>query len=338
MSPVNWLRSKILAIRPHEVAFQRMGARIDPPQVPGLQKIADSLRTGFNLTLEDDRLDGLTERVAAAVDPGFVGFAHEGVGMCLALLDEMWNADRAPRFLERCRGTYDIFVMLGIGFAWARVPWTRRLEGRALRLPAPYDGMIFNGYGFHEACFKSGGVIENTPRPSGLSESPLRAFDHGLGRAVWFMCGGSPSRIAETVARFDASRRPDVWAGLGTACAYAGRAYADMNEYARVLRELSAHVGDGENREPFSIGVVLAAELVRRTRHETPWVAHATESLLGLNFVEAGAVAERAWTEAERLATSTPFSMYASYAGAMGTQLASARASADASTGRARTA
>jgi enediyne biosynthesis protein E3 len=313
MSLASWLRQKVFGIRPRDMEFARMGARIDAEQAVGLQAILDSARLGFNVALADDRVEDLSERVARVVEPAFLGFAHEGAGMCLALLDGIRDRERVPRFFERCLGSYDFFVPLGVGFALARAPWLRGgVEARAARFPPAYDGLILNGYGFHEACFRSRGALERTPVPRGLSAAGARCLDHGIGRAVWFMCGGSPERIASALASFEAERREDLWAGLGTACAFAGRAHADEAGYRAALGKLDAMLGP--YREAFEVGVVLAAELARRTRHPTRWVSQATQTFLGLSDVEAGAVAVRAWAEAHAEKPTGPFATYARFA------------------------
>lgn len=314
MSIFSSLRRKVLHLGPEDTAFTRMGARIDPEQMAGLQAILESARIGFNTALEDDRVEDLTERVARRVDPGFVGFAHEGVGMCLTLLDEMRDRQRVPRFFERCIGTYDFFVPLGVGFALARAPYVRGgIERRAARFPPCYDGLVLNGAGFHETCFKSRGVLERTPRPRGLSPDGARCFDHGVGRAVWFMCGGSAERVRDAIERFSAERREDLWAGVGTACAFAGSAHADPEGYNAVLGKLDGFVGP--HRGVFQVGVTLAAELARRTRHPSRWVARATDRFLGLTEAEAGALADRAWKRAEAEgAAAAPYAMYRKFA------------------------
>jgi hypothetical protein len=282
MSWTTLLRRKLFALGPEDTSFTTLGAHIDPEQRVGLQAIVESARVGFNLTLEDDRVEDLTERVTAVVEPRFLGFAHEGVGMALTVLDELRDRRRVPRFFERCIGVYDFFVPLGVGFALARIPWTRgSVERRARVLPAP---------------FHSRGVLANTPVPRGLSPDGARCFDHGVGRAIWFMCGGAPERIREALAGFPAARHEDLWAGLGTACAFAGSAHPDEAGYAAVLDGMDAFVGP--HRDFFQAGVVVAAELARRTGHPSRWVARACERFLGVTDTEAGKIAERAWAEA----------------------------------------
>jgi hypothetical protein len=314
VSILSSVRSRMFHLGPEDTAFTRMGARIDPEQMIGLQAILESARIGFNTTLENDRVEDLTERVAGRVDPAFVGFAHEGIGMCLTLLDEMHDRQRVPRFFERCLGTYDFFVPLGVGFALARAPFVRGgIERRAARFRPCYDGLVLNGAGFHEACFKSKGVLERTPTPRGLSADGARCFDHGVGRAVWFMCGGSAERVRDAIAKFPPERHEDLWAGIGTACAFAGSAHADPAGYDAVLGKLDGYLG--AHRGVFQVGVTLAAELARRTRHPSRWVARATERFLGLTDSEAGALAERAWTSAHAEgAEAVPYAMYRKFA------------------------
>jgi hypothetical protein len=314
MSFASLLRRKLFTLGPRDTSFAALGARIDPEQRVGLQAIVESARIGFNLTLEDDRVEDMTERVAQRVEPRFLGFAHEGIGMGLTVLDEIRDRQRLPRFFARCIGTYDFFVPLGVGFALARMPWVRSgLERRATRLPPPYEGLVLNGGGFHQALFRSGGVLARTPVPRGLSPDGVRCFDHGVGRATWFMCGGSPERVREAIAQFPAERHEDLWAGLGTACAFAGSAYPDEAGYDAVLATLDGFLG--RHREVFQVGVVVAAELARRTRRPSRWVARASERFLGLTEAEAGAVAERAWNEAHAEgAEPAPYAMYRKFA------------------------
>ena len=316
MSLTTLVRRTLFALSPEDTAFTSLGAHIDPEQRAPLQAIVESARVAFNLTLEDDRVEDLTERVAAVVEPRFLGFAHEGVGMALTVLDEVRDRQRVPRFFARCIGTYDFFVPLGVGFALARIPWTRGgVERRARVLPVPYEGLVLNGCGFHQALFKSRGVLARTPVPR-LSPDGARCFDHGVGRAIWFMCGGSPERIREAVAGFPGERHEDLWAGLGTACAFAGSAHPDEAGYDAVLDALDRL--PGPHRESFQTGVVVAAELARRTGHPSRWVARACGRLLGVTDAEAGTVAERAWAQAHGGGVdAAPYATYRKFATAM---------------------
>jgi hypothetical protein len=328
MSFLTSLRHRVLSLTPEDTSFTKMGARIDLEQQPGLQAILDSARVGFNTTLEDDGLDDLTGRVAARVPAAHVGFAHEGVGMCLTLLDLMRDRQRVTRFFDRCLGTYDFFVPLGVGFALARSPWVPGgIEGWAARFPPCYEGLVLNGAGFHEACFKSKGALERTPKPRSLSPDAARCFDHGIGRATWFMCGGSPERVAASIAKFPADRQEDLWAGVGTACAFAGSAHPDPAGYASVLQALDGSVGP--HRGVFQVGVVLAAELARRTRQPSRWVDSASERFLGLREAEAGALADRAWTRAHAEgAPPVPYAMYRKFAALIAEELQASGAAA----------
>ena len=42
-------------------------------------------------------------------------------------------------------------------------------------------------------------------------------FDQGLGRSFWFVNGGNPELIAQTIHSFPDSRQADFWSGIGLA-------------------------------------------------------------------------------------------------------------------------
>jgi hypothetical protein len=52
----------------------------------------------------------------------------------------------------------------------------------------------------------------------------MRAIDQGIGRAVWFVGGADPDRVADLVEGFPVERRADLYSGVGLAATYAGGA------------------------------------------------------------------------------------------------------------------
>jgi hypothetical protein len=311
MSFLKWLRERALKLQPRDTNFDKLGVRADPGQRPGLEAIVEAFRQGYNLALDDDDLGTLNDRMARAFEPQFCGFAHEGVGMCLTLLDFFKDRQRVERYFPQCAGSHDYLLVLGVGFALARLPWVRGgVETYARRVPPGFDGLVMNGYGFHEGCFKSGGYLERVEVPD-LTADGARCFDHGLGRALWFICGASPERITQTLSRIPTARHPDLWAGLGTACCYAGRAYTDLAEYDRILTRLDEMVGP-ETRAPFHLGVILAAMLQVRAKNPTQWVQRASEFYLKRPSAEVGVIADRIWNETagDRGAAKAPYMVY----------------------------
>lgn len=56
-----------------------------------------------------------------------------------------------------------------------------------------------------------------------VMRSAERGFDHGVGRASWFVNCGEPDKVISTLCTFGASERaPDLWGGVGLAGTYAG--------------------------------------------------------------------------------------------------------------------
>lgn len=82
----------------------------------------------------------------------------------------------------------------------------------------------FDGYGFHEGFFHWRKYIRDLTPPRKLKGYAARVFDQGLGRSMWFVEGADVERIATTIDSFPATRRADLWSGVGLACAYAGGA------------------------------------------------------------------------------------------------------------------
>ena len=78
-----------------------------------------------------------------------------------------------------------------------------------------------DGYGFYEGFFSWRRTVEEKVIPSRLAGYARRAFDHGLGRSLWFSTGANVDRIVVTIGAFPESRQGDLWAGIGLACAYA---------------------------------------------------------------------------------------------------------------------
>src|SRR5436305_1533336 len=73
-----------------------------------------------------------------------------------------------------------------------------------------------------ETSFEVRGFLLPVPHVRERLERVVGAFDRGLGRGRWFICGASPDRLREMIAGFPETRHGDLWSGVGLACAYAG--------------------------------------------------------------------------------------------------------------------
>jgi hypothetical protein len=188
------------------------------------------------------------------------GFAYEGAGMGLAVLDGLpfGRSDNVDRFLETERGeAYRYLVYVGIGWAMARIPrfrWPKPESLDPMLVP-----LVLDGYGFHQAYFKTARYVDgqyqdpNFPWPRGRHGAHANnAIDQGIGRALWFIGGIEPTLVADKVDAFPESRRADLWAGVGLAATYAGG--VDDDELRTVLRR------SGEFRVNLAQGSAFAAD------------------------------------------------------------------------------
>jgi hypothetical protein len=87
--------------------------------------------------------------------------------------------------------------------------------------------LAVDGYGFDRAYFDTPRWVDaqRVPKPYSWDGSPdyfLRAVDQGIGRALWFICGGHAPSVATAAGRFASHRQADLWSGIGLAATFAG--------------------------------------------------------------------------------------------------------------------
>jgi hypothetical protein len=214
------------------------------------------------------------------------GFAYEGAGLGLAILDCWlpWKM-RTRDFVNGPGAQYVRAVYLGVGLAFARMGRDPQRFRRRFRDPF-WSWCVFDGYGFMKGIRLRQQYLEKCADPDNFRGYARRAFDQGLGRGLWFIERGKAERVAAVIDRFPENRRPDLWSGVGYACGYAGG--GDRN----ALETLGK--GAGGFRSSLAVGVAASA----RTRHLIGnLVEHndiACEVLCGMSSVEAAKVAEEA--------------------------------------------
>src|SRR5581483_6898110 len=111
----------------------------------------------------------------------------------------------------------------------------------------------------------------------------------GVGRAIWFVAGADPNRAADLIDAFDESRLPDLYAGAGLACTYAGA--ANEAELQTFLTRAGAHAPQVAQGSVFASAARFRAGLV--TEHTTLAAALVT----GITPQEASDLADAARTE-----------------------------------------
>lgn len=196
------------------------------------------------------------------------GFAYEGAGMGLAMLDGLpfGRSDNIRSFLALPVGeSYKYLVYVGIGWAMARLPRFRWPKARDLDpVLAP---LVLDGYGFHQAYFRTARYIHGRyqdprfPWPGGRHGSYAnRAIDQGVGRALWFIGGTDPDLVVDLLEDFPEHRHGDLYAGVGLAATYAGG--VTVEELKTVWRRAGEHRGSLAQGSAFAAHARVSAGIV----------------------------------------------------------------------------
>jgi hypothetical protein len=282
---------RFLKIRPDEASFKARGFdACDPTVSRKLEQMLESFIGGYNLAVETPDKDELSRRLYAAYDSHHVGFAFEGVGLYLAMLDILIPGKpyRMDSYFKGVGEHHDYIVAVGAGFAVARIPWgLRAMDGYLRTLDPLIAWCVPCGYGFHEGFFKHRKFIDAAEAPpASLSSLGRQLFDSGLGRSLWWVKGADPSRIHAAINRFPEDRRGELWAGIGIASCYAGGVGA--NELLS-LEELS-----GPYHADFLSGLPFAARLRQKAGNYSDTTELACRTLLDRSTDKVGDMVELA--------------------------------------------
>jgi hypothetical protein len=216
------LRKRLFGIDAAEVTFGRRGfERRDAGAVVRLEEVGGCFVRGYLAALEDPDPTAL-EGALRQIESENQGFAFEGAGMALALLDLLtpWPSSRLETFLRGPGEPHVYMVTIGAGWAAARVGFG--MKQLVAQLDPVLGWLAYDGYGFHEGYFHPRRTIEAKRRPRRIRGHGARIFDTGLGRSLWFVGCATPDGVARRIASFEPDRQADLWAGAGLACAYAG--------------------------------------------------------------------------------------------------------------------
>jgi hypothetical protein len=284
-----WLRKRIFGISDEEASFARRGFRGgDAASRRHLEGIGRAFLQGYHAALEEDRPAALASRLDD-VEPGFRGFAFEGAGMGLYLLDVLtpWNRGRLRVFLAGSGAAHAYMVHVGAG--WALAQLGREVDRALTRFDPLLGWLAVDGYGFHQGYFNWPETVERQQVPEKLTGYARRVFDQGLGRSLWFVEGAEIPRIAESIGRFTRSRHADLWSGVGLACAYAGGVPA---EAIQTLIEYA-----GTNQPHLAQGVAFAAKARERAGDRSPHTDMACQIVCGMTAEDAALSTDLALTD-----------------------------------------
>ncbi|GCE15781.1 DUF1702 family protein [Tengunoibacter tsumagoiensis] len=208
-------------ISAQEADFSRRGfIKGDLQAKEQLEKSARTFIEGYNAALDNASFAVLVPRLQM-IPEDLRGFAFEGAAMGLMVLDYFtpWK-HRLRSFVEGPGAAHMYMLYVGAGWTLGILP---QPSSRFLKQMDPLLGWLaLDGYGFHQGFFAWKRSFQQQKRPLRLRGYAQRAFDHGLGRSLWFVKGADIARIAQTIQAFPLDRQPDLWSGIGLACAYAG--------------------------------------------------------------------------------------------------------------------
>ncbi|MFL6232737.1 MAG: DUF1702 family protein [Thermoanaerobaculia bacterium] len=250
-----------------------------------LEKVGDAFLAGYRASLEEEDTEALAGRVAR-IDPELLGFAHEGVGLGLALLDSLppWRQSRFSAFLRGPGAGQPYMLHVGAGWVLARLPVP------PARFLARFDPilrwMALDGFGFHEAFFHWRRTVELRRVPAWLPAQGRGQFDVGVGRRLWFTPEVETGRLPGIIGAFPADRQGDLWTGIGEACAFAGvRGPEALAGVPRAAGGFAPQLGQG---------AAFAAKVRERGGNPAPHTELACRLFCRMSAAEAAALTDEA--------------------------------------------
>ena len=225
------LRRRVLTPSTSQTSLAKRGFYVKSPEArERLETVGEMFLIGYAHAAEANSADEAVANLEQ-MPRDYRGFAYEGAGMGFAMRDglPLGGTDHVAEFL-RGRGSEHIYmVYVGVGWALARLPRFRWAKVTAA-VPDPLlRWLVLDGYGFHQAYFKTEKYVHKQYREPGFpwpADGPRwysdHAIDQGIGRAMWFIGGTDPDRVADMIDAFPESRRADLYSGTGLAATYAG--------------------------------------------------------------------------------------------------------------------
>jgi len=283
----------LLKINQREVEFERRGFACSRPGIrQRLEHIGRTFLHGYHAALQQGDPELLAARLNQ-IAAEHRGFAYEGAGMALTLLDGLSLANKHRRFLRFVGGpgrSHIYMLYVGAGWAFARLPWMRSsIESRIRKLDPILSSLAIDGYGFHEGYFHWQSDMQ--PKILSLSEDARHIFYQGLGRSLWFIQCADASAIARSIASFPLDFHGDAWSGVGLGTAYAGGASrAELEE----LRDCA-----GQHRAAMAQGAAFAAKARHLARNPASHTELACTVLCAISTEQAAALCDQTFIQVQ---------------------------------------
>jgi hypothetical protein len=249
-----------------------------------LKAIGDAFLAGYRAALGEEDPEALAARLART-DRELWGFAYEGAGLGLSLLDALapWRERRFATFLRGAGAGQPYLLHVGAGWLLARLPVSpARFLGR---LDPLLRWLALDGFGFHEAFYRWRRTVERRRLPARLSGYG-RPFDIGVGRRLWLTPEVEAGNLPRIIATFPEDRQADLWTGVGEACAFAGvRGPEALTGILQAAGRFAPQLGQG---------AAFAAKVRARGGNPTPHTELACRLFCRMSAAEAAALTDEA--------------------------------------------
>lgn len=156
------------------------------------------------------------------VENEFRSVAYEAAAMAFAeqdlLADDMltkWNL-----FCKKSATTY--VVQLHVGLGWALAKENKETSAVFNSLDPFMVPRVLDGMGYYDGVFRQRATIKNLKISDKFDSSDLNHYDQGVGRSIWYLAAGNPTKCNEIINTFPSERKADLWRGVGIASVYVG--------------------------------------------------------------------------------------------------------------------
>jgi enediyne biosynthesis protein E3 len=260
-----------LTIKPSNIDLIRLGFEIDSahPQGQHLQLIANTFASGFN-SVVNEFTDTCNE-----IDSSFRGFFQEGAAMAYALSDSLFLRKKQQLMIldfMRQEPDYCYLHHVGIGWAFAKIPWARAILFK--QLDPLLCWLALDGWGFHDTFFNKKRAL-NVNFPIAIKGNARDIYCQGVGRALWFVKGSDPIKINQYIRLQKKNYQPALWSGVGLAATYAG--YHCANDESLILLKRFS----GQYLKHLQQGVVFAAQAASHGQTDNMLTRRTCEVLTG---------------------------------------------------------
>jgi hypothetical protein len=287
MNVIRKLRNSFLGVSDLEAIFSKRGFYYGIATTQRhLESVGTRFLKGYRLALELSDVDELSAALNREKKE-FVGFAYEGAAMGKTILDilSIGRNDRLQKLIKNKEGNKHIYILhVGAGWGYARFPID--IEKKIESFHPAFRWLIIDGYGFHQAFFKTKKYVYEKRTPKKLKkEFSKHVFYQGVGRCLWFITCAEPHRILNEINGFDQKYQVDLWSGVGLAATYAGGVNKEVLEELKLL--------SGPYLPHLIQGSAFAATARQRAENTVPYNEMACKIITGISVEEAAAATDR---------------------------------------------